>query len=417
MPAHYELLRRQTACGRDNRRRLRLLMAISLLLSFALSVSDLPTAHAAPPVAEPGGKKKQPRPVINLKKRVLREGKDRFFGRAAVEALPDGTWLLVYREAEHHARNRDGRLHIMVSKDRGKTWSREDRHLDGRRIKQFPAWPPGAGPGQPAGPGEPWLYRAPDGTLILHCWKVKYSDRSHNGGTWQMTSSDNGRTWSKWSQVDFQGIADDDNVFATDDHFIHEGTIYAGARQFAGGKWKNLLIQSADNGRTWRKMSDISSYRHNTSEVGLEYLGGKRILAVLNTKNRRAVYRTFSDDLGRTWQKPEAIHRQTQIWDRCRIWNRSHLQGKTKWWTDPVILGVGDQALVPGQSMPRRNALWLSRDGGKTWSGPVGLDDRTQDAGYGDMLYDAATGTYRFFSYHGTMEEARLVEYRFKLRE
>jgi len=357
------------------------------------------------------------RPIVDLSRKVIRSAPDRHFGRAALEELPAATWLLAYREADHHAKNRDGRLHLMVSTDHGKTWSGEDHHADGNPIQRFPAWPPGAGPGEPTGPGEPWLYQAPDGTLILHCWKVQYSDRSKNGGTWQITSSDGGKTWSEWSQVDFQGIEQDNDVFATDDHFVHEGTIYAGARQYAKGKWKNMLIVSEDNGRTWRKLSDITTYQHNTSEVGLELIRNERVVAVLNTKRRTAVYRTFSDDLGETWDTPEPIQEQTKIWDRCRIFSRNRLLGNAGSAGDTVLLGFGDQALVPGKSMPRRNVLWLSHDSGESWSGPIGLDKRTEDAGYGDVLYDPTNGTYCFYSYHGSMEEASLVEYRFKLRD
>src|SRR6056297_3961145 len=115
----------------------------------------------------------QPKPITEVKVRVLRSKPGRHFARAAAETLPDGTWLLVYREADHHAKNLDGRLHAMFSADRGKTWSAEDHDLDGQPIKGFPAWPPGAAPGQPTGPGEPWLYQTPDGKLILHSWKVK----------------------------------------------------------------------------------------------------------------------------------------------------------------------------------------------------------------------------------------------------
>jgi len=67
--------------------------------------------------------------------------------------------------------------------------------------------------------------------------------------------------------------------------------------------------------------------------------------------------------------------------------------------------------------MPRRNALWLSNDGGETWQGPVALDAVTEDAGYGDVLYDPETETFHFYSYHGSSDETALVDYPFKLRD
>jgi len=352
--------------------------------------------------------------VKNLSRKVIASEKDRWFGRAAIGTAADGTWVLAYREGGIHYVN-DGVLHVKFSDDQGDTWSKEDQHLDGSAIEGFPTYPPGASPEDPTGPGEPWLYTTPDGTLVLHSWKVKYSDPSLNGGTWQRTSSDGGRSWSKWSQVDFRGVESDKNVFATDDHFIVDGTLYAGARQWAKGRWKNMLIRSLDSGKSWEKVSDISSYKHNTTEVGLEYLGEETILAVMNTKNREKVYRTWSRDMGRSWEPLEEIQDQTRIWDRCRIWTAAHIRREPKWWTDKLILGVGDRAIIPGQSTPRRNTLWISEDRGKTWSGPQHLDGKTKDAGYGDLMYASDRNRYVFVSYHGTMHEAELVQYEFIL--
>lgn len=370
-----------------------------------------------PSVVATAGSGDSENPLRDVRKTVLRAEPGRHFGRAAAQVMPDGTWVLAYREAEHHAHNKDGRLHLMFSTDRGRTWSEPNRTSAGKPVERFPAAPPGAEPGQPTGPGEPWLYLAPDGTLILHSWKVKYGNRSANGGTWQIRSTDGGRSWSEWRQVDFRGVERDRHVFATDDHFVHDGAIYAGARQFSEGRWKNMLVRSSDAGQTWHKVGDISSYEDHTSEVGIEYLGDGRIVAVLNSKQRMHTHHTFSDDMGRTWQPLEDMEDRVRIWDRPRIWTLKHLRGEPAWWNGRTLIGVGDEAVKRGQSMPRRNSLWISRNGGERWSGPFPFDEQTQDAGYGDMVYDPEAETYHFFCYHGRMKEAALVQYRFKLAE
>jgi hypothetical protein len=119
--------------------------------------------------------------------------------------------------------------------------------------------------------------------------------------------------------------------------------------------------------------------------------------------------------MGQTWQPMESIHKQTAIWDRPRIWSHSRLLGERPWWPDSFLLGVGDEAVQRGQSMPRRNALWLSHDAGKTWAGPIPLDKVTDDAGYGDMLYDPKRKVFHFYSYHGSSDETALVDYSFSL--
>jgi hypothetical protein len=62
-------------------------------------------------------------------------------------------------------------------------------------------------------------------------------------------------------------------------------------------------------------------------------------------------------------------------------------------------------------SFPRRNAIWISLDGGSTWDGPLYVDAQTGDAGYGDILYSATLGKYVFISYQGETTDASLVQY------
>lgn len=75
-------------------------------------------------------------------------------------------------------------------------------------------------------------------------------------------SADGGRTWSKFEKIDFQGIENDDFIWAIDDHFIRDGVIYMGAREVPLPEfWKgmrNLLVRSDDSGRTWRSPSCTS---------------------------------------------------------------------------------------------------------------------------------------------------------------
>ena len=60
--------------------------------------------------------------------------------------------------------------------------------------------------------------------------------------------------WTEFEKIDFVGIERDAFIWAIDDHFIHDGVVYLGAREVPMPEfWKgmrNLLVRSADNGHT-----------------------------------------------------------------------------------------------------------------------------------------------------------------------
>ena len=364
--------------------------------------------------------------IAELEVKVLAAKPGRFFGRCALQQLKDGTWFLVYHETGHHFRYEpakptptlSGVLHARFTADNGETWSKENRCLDGTAIKGFPAFPPGAGPGNSDfEPGEPWAYLAPNGDLVVHSLKDNFNTRKWDG-TWQMRSSDGGRTWTDLEKIDFAGIEHDEWIWAIDDHFIHEGVVYMGAREVPMPRfWKgmrNLLVKSADNGHTWELVSYVTTEKGITTEQGIEYLGNNTILCVLNSVVRRHTWLTLSHDMGQTWEPLRDIAAQTGIWSRPRIFTAAHVQNESDWWRDSLVLGASNQRTRPGSSFPRRNCLWLSPDRGRNWQ-VLHLDDETEDTGYGDMLYDDKSKRFVAILYHGTSTEAVLNQYKFRL--
>lgn len=329
--------------------------------------------------------------------------------RAAIKRRGDGVLVLVYYRSSNHSAN-DGALHIRFSADDGDSWTDEDTTLAGATVSGFPMNPSGAGAGEDA--GEPWLYLADNGDLILHMWRVDYG--VSNGGTYQSVSTDGGESWSASALVDFGGIAGDTNIFATDDDFVLGGVIYAGARVFTDATLSEshaILIKSTDDGASWSYVSDITAAGSRTHEVGLEYLGNNTIIAVIRSLENEVTYQRYSTDLGLTWGTLTDVSTTIGVSGRHRIYTRAHLKGEANWWTDPVLIMVGFQLMAPGNSHPRRNALWVSLDAGATWDGPHYLDDTTNDAGYGDIFYDATRDQYRVVNYQGATTAADLKQY------
>lgn len=397
-----------------------------LLLAFALVAAGWPMAARA----AGGGSGRQavgavPQYAIaDLEVKTLAGKPGRYFGRCALEALPDGTWFLVYHESGNHWKYEPqkpkpaltGVLHARFSADCGRTWSEEDHYVDGSRLDAFPAYPPGAEPDNADyEPGEPWAYLAPNGDLVVHSLKDNFNTMQWDG-TWQMRSSDGGRQWTKFEKIDVVGIDHDKDIWLIDDHFIRDGVIYMGAREIRK-LWsdvRNLLVKSADNGHTWQFVSYVTDRKGLTDEQGIEYLGNDTILCVLNDVEVRHTWRTYSHDLGKTWDPPEDISPQAKIWDRPRIFTAAHLRNEPNWWRDRLILGASDQRTRVGHGTPRRNCLWLSPDAGVNWQ-VFNLDEETEDTGYGDMLYDPVNRQYVAILYHGTKDEAVLKQYKFRI--
>lgn len=319
----------------------------------------------------------------------------------------DNVLVLCWRDGSAHAVN-DGALHLMFSDDDGTTWTAEDTTLGGGAVSGFPMNPT-VSAGEDA--GEPWLYVAPNGDLLLHMWRVDYN--VSNGGTWQTRSTDGGETWTTPTQVDFTGIAGDDNIFATDDHFVHSGTIYAAARVWnapSPTSARNILVTSDDSGATWDYVSDITTVE-NTQEVGMEYVGESRIVAVARGLGNDKTWQIESADMGATWGTPVDVSATVGVSGRHRIYTLAHLRGETDWWTDPNLIMCGFVFGSPGSSHPRRNSIWLSQDRGVSWLGPFIVDVQTEDAGYGDLFHDPVSGGWVYVSYQGTLDAAVVRRY------
>ncbi len=345
-------------------------------------------------------------------------------GRASVVTLPSGVVVLTYRSGTSHGIN-DGELHIKFSDDYGATWTAEDTKLGGGGVTGFPMYPTGGAPADDEGPGEPWLYIAPNGNLILHMWNADYSVNCV--GNWQSVSTDGGESWGATSQIDYSGIAGDNTIFTTCDHFVLNGVIYAGARKYTDctfAECYNLLMKSTDNGSTWEYVSDISSTTDSTSgtnEVGLEYLGDGNIIAVLRDNDNAKTFKTTSTDMGATWAALSDITSAVGISGRHRVYTLAHLKGEKYWWRDQTLIMCGFEFISadPPSGLGRSSSVWISEDAGATWSGPYhcGVSQaHGSDAGYGDIFYDLDNDELVHINYWGSGSTAvDLYQYRIKL--
>lgn len=323
-----------------------------------------------------------------------------------MEINDDDEVVLIYRQGSSHTAA-DSKLHIRFSDDYGATWSDRDKYLDGSAVTNFPFDPASYTGNQH--PAEPYLYKAPNGDLILHTWRTEVPAAPEHC-TYQSVSTDGGKTWSAGADIVLSG-QDKSLIFCCDDHFVYNGVIYAAGRDFSDtSRYHMVFIKSTDNGATWIYVSNMEyvATDESTVEVGIEYLGNNTIIAVYRTTAFTHTMRSYSYDMGATWSRIESIAENIPASGRHRIWTKTHLEDGANWWTDNQNLIMCGFVNYPGQG--RKTAVWYSKNGGETWTQPRFLEaDIYNDAGYADMIYNPTTGEYVLMSYIGPVGAAGAV--------
>lgn len=362
-------------------------------------------------------------PSITVTKNVTFYNGPEWNGRANVKQLESGRWILLYAESESHPDNTGSVINIQISDDKGATWTNKNENSSGVVVGPFA---PPAVPGFPgAGAGESWLYVFPSGRIVIHTWRADYDE--YNGGTYQWHSDDDGETWVSDGQVVFNGISDvQTQIFATDDDFVYNGTVYAGARVYGPGLLdqnagiRSILIKNSNNGdvTSWDFVSNITDQEDNpTNEVGLQYTGNNRIIAIGRGTPYGNTYFLESLDMGLTWTSTDITSGPFVVSGRHRIKTRAFLKGQPQNYKDPVLIVSGFVNTEPPNSHPRRSCVWISKDAGVTWSDALWLDVEGFDGGYNDLIYDETTDEYVVYGYYAptSFTDGYIKEWRFNL--
>ncbi len=151
----------------------------------------------------------------------------------------------------------------------------------------------------------PVLFQKLDGTIILY---YKHGEKIPDWITRYIVSNDNGNTWSKpetlvpGDNCGGRGPVKNKCIRLTD------GTVLGPASTEQNKKWIPFIDISDDDGLTWHYDSFMERPKYKGAYVGIiqptlwESENGK--VHCLLRSDKGAIYRSDSDDYGKTWCKP-----------------------------------------------------------------------------------------------------------------
>ncbi len=338
-----------------------------------------------------------------------------WYGRCMIAIVDDNRWIMALRSGISHIawrtpRKRDT-IHLLTSRDEGRTWSKLDRWFDGSPMHGIPYED-----GETH--SEPGLYRMPNGDLILQFWRIDYSE-----GVKQLRSTDNGKTWvTDIDRVNVAGVtgADGDRAIGTEDWFVdpeNPSHVYMAFEYYDfNQKAGSLLAKSTDHGKSYSFLSWMSPLGDMknpdsgaTFEPAIEYVGKRTIVAVLrdvagtgDPAGDRRTWQTVSADMGASFSPLVDISAKISggmpngAWQRARIYKESnpdfqhgnpldYARGEGRLWGFGIHCTGGGWGASPHTRKP---AVYWSDDNGQSWFGPQLLHGPMYpgtDTGYGDL--------------------------------
>lgn len=246
-------------------------------------------------------------------------------------------------------RNPDVCIWVSIKKKGSDQWSEGVQVADGimQEGPRLPTW-------------NPVLYQIPGGDLMLF---YKIGPKPSEWWGMYLTSSDNGKTWSKPVKMpnDYIGPVKNKPVLLSDGILLCPSSIEG------EGGWHLRMESTPDFGKTWQMTDSLPRTKEKINAIQPSILFHKdgSIQALGRTRNR-ALFSTFSKDNGKTWSKLELLDmpNNNSGTDAVTLQNGKHLL-------------VYNHVLPPGtETKGARTPLNVSiSDDGIQWKAALVLED------------------------------------------
>ena len=272
-----------------------------------------------------------------------------------VVVADNGTWLMVYRAKANGSAptGHEGQVWIRNSTDNGETWSAGTK-LSSDAYDAINAE----------------VVKYPNGDIEIFYTRYDDSTSTHHTPNMVSRSIDNGSSWSAFVTAPTPLDAEYQVMWQ---EIIIGSDVYLATykKNISTSHYSNPFYKTEDNGTTWTKISDITTYaaEGDYSEPGLVYLGDGDFVSVLRDGGNANTLQKRSTDWGANWTTDGYIKTDGSVagggvgtdvvLHQCRLWNKD-INGND--------LGyVYMQAnLYPG-SYPRDMYAYFSTDDCASW--------------------------------------------------
>jgi len=220
------------------------------------------------------------------------------------QRMRDGRIAVVLRGAGPHLSIK-GRLDMIFSSDEGGTWTKPITVVD-----------------SPIDDRNPALGEAKDGAIVVGFWRTatydetgKYNPKleGKERSTWVTRSKDGGQTWSEPAQIDVSdiGLGSPFSRIVT----LPDGTMLMAiygyevrppGEKTPGDRNHSYVYRSADDGQTWKRLSEIGDGKMQFNETALLRLPDGKLQAAMRSRAGE-VWLADSADNAATWSAAKQL--------------------------------------------------------------------------------------------------------------